>query len=228
MKKFNIKALSILLALVMLLGILASCATVEETTVAGSSETEDSTVTTQRETNDGDNSTEENPDKSDTEEDNSTEGTSYESAEQDSDSEEVTESEALTDSEETTTVDESEAPTVTEDTYVSLIDGENAELIENADRLVNGVNAYYTDTDRTAFHFYNKNTAVTCDLQSTKLVSSISDRYGNSYIENTMDVFIKMTDGSTYYASNSSDNAIANIFKNSNCKFISSSITKVS
>ena len=104
-------------------------------------------------------------------------------------------------------------PIVDEETYPSLLEGENAELIEYADRLSNGVNAYFTDTNRTAFYFKNMNASVTCDLQDTKLVSSISNKYGVDYITNTMDVFIKMTDGTTYYASNSTNNATANIFR---------------
>lgn len=211
MKKFNIKALSILLALVMLLGILASCTREEFTSATEGESTAATEATTATESKQTEAIT--SPDESEESQlptDRETEADSTTDEAETNVSGSVTDSDATT---ETLTEAISEEPTVTEETYVSLIDGENAELIENADRLANGVNAYYTDTDRTAFHFYNKKTAVTCDLQSTKLVSSISDRYGNSYIENTMDVFIKMTDGSTYYASNSSDNAIANIFK---------------
>ena len=100
-----------------------------------------------------------------------------------------------------------------EETYPSLIDGENAEFIEYADRIANGVNAYFTDPTRNSYYFENKNVGVTCDLENTKLVSSIDNKAGGNYIENTMDVFVRMTDGTTYYASQSDKDAIANIFR---------------
>ena len=54
---------------------------------------------------------------------------------------------------------------------------------------------------------------MTCDLENTKLISSIGNKAGGNYIENTMDVFVRMTDGTIYYASDSDKDAIANIFR---------------
>ncbi len=100
-----------------------------------------------------------------------------------------------------------------EETYPSLLEGENAEYIEYADRIANGVNAYFTDPTRSSYFFENKNVGVTCDLQNTKLITSIDNKAGANYIENTMDVFVRMTDGTTYYASDSQADGIANIFR---------------
>ncbi len=100
-----------------------------------------------------------------------------------------------------------------EETYPPLLNGDNAEFIEYADRIANGVNAYFTDPTRTSYYFENKNVCVTSDLENTKLISSIGNKAGGNYIENTMDVFVRMTDGTTYYASDSDKDAIANIFR---------------
>ena len=102
---------------------------------------------------------------------------------------------------------------VTEETYASILEGENSALIEYADYIANGVNAYFTDPTRTAFYFENKYVDVTCDLSDSKMVSSITNKHGGTYVENTMDVFLRMSDGTTLYASDSMDDAIANIYK---------------
>ena len=115
--------------------------------------------------------------------------------------------------------DESEESSTTpdddyvEETYPSLLEGENAEFIEYADHVANGVNSYFTDPNRTAFYFENKNACVTYDLEDSKVVSSIGNKAGANYVENTMDVFLRMKDGSVYYASDSDKNTYANIYK---------------
>ena len=110
---------------------------------------------------------------------------------------------------------ESESKNEESETEISDIklEGENADLIKTADALKNGVNAYYPGTDRSNYVFENLNADVHCDLQDTKLISKITDKNGNSYIENTMDVFIRMKNGNTFYASESDKNIRSNIYR---------------
>lgn len=170
MKIKGTQILSLIIALIMVVGVLSSC-----TGLFGNSETESAS---------------------------GSESGNASGSESSSDSDEDTE-------ESSSTPDDG----YVEETYPSLIEGENAEFIEYADRIANGVNAYFTDPTRTSYYFENKNVGVTCDLENTKLVSSIGNKAGGNYIENTMDVFVRMTDGTTYYASQSDKDAIANIFR---------------
>lgn len=216
MNKKELRILSLILAALMTVGIFASCGgKPEETTTTGQETTDvgDPTDATKETTSSEAPSsapteietTESEPENTG----NSTEDTTDFATEGSSETvTETTETET-----ESATVSETEVPSVTEETYPSLLEGENAELIEYADRIANGVNAYFTDTKRTGYHFYNQNTSVTCDLQNTKVVTAISNKAGQNYIENTMDVFVRMKDGSTYYASDSTANGIANIFR---------------
>lgn len=99
-----------------------------------------------------------------------------------------------------------------EDTEPKLT-GEHALLIENAKRLENGVNTYYTDGSRTAYIAENKNMAVECALVGDgKMITSLKNPQGGAYIENTSDVYVKTANG-TYFASGSSENARANLFR---------------
>ena len=167
MKHNQIKLLSLLLALVMAVGILASCKGPESDTEVESelpTETESATV---------------------------------------SDTEQTTEAES----------DAIELETVKP--YVSHLEGGDSALIELADYLKNSVNSYFTDSSRTAFVMENQTVSVTYDMESTgaKQVASIKTPGGKTYIENTMDVFLRMKDGSTYLASGSADDSTANIYR---------------
>ena len=114
---------------------------------------------------------------------------------------------------ENTTV-ESDTETETETERVALLEGEYAELIENADALKNGVTAYYPNGTRNAFRTVNGNMVYDYVLESNGAqLATIKDLNGNVYVENTMDVYVKMQDGKTYYASKSIDSASANIFR---------------
>ena len=227
MKNGKIRVLSLLLAITMVAGIFASCAKALAETTGGETTDEVETTASPTETDESkesaakDTTDEPIANSSDTEDSNTEDSNTDESAPESSSSscsasgteETETKQESST---ETPTESETESQTeaVTDEPLLpSLIEGENAPLIELADRLANGVNAYYTDTKRTGYHFYNQNASVTCDLQNTKVVSAISNKAGQNYIENTMDVFIRMKDGSEYYASDSTNNAIANIFR---------------
>ena len=106
-------------------------------------------------------------------------------------------------------------PAETEEDTTPLLDCDNAELIEHADRLANKVTSYYPDASRSSFVMENKNVSVLYDMETSgaKQVGSIKTVSGKTYIENTMDVFLRMKDGNTYFASASADNAVANIYK---------------
>ena len=83
----------------------------------------------------------------------------------------------------------------------------NGALISHANSLMNGVNAYFTDGKRTDFVLENQN--MTLEYALTYL----SDKSGNNYITGTSDVFVKMTNGNVFYASNSTKAATANLYR---------------
>ena len=91
----------------------------------------------------------------------------------------------------------------------------NQELIEYTNSLSNGVQAYFTDAKRT--HYSLQNQIMTMNYSRSaandQQVESIKNTSGHAYIQNTMDVFVKMTDGSYHYASKSSKSAEANLYR---------------
>ncbi len=105
-------------------------------------------------------------------------------------------------------------PFVTEKESQSILEGEYAELIENADYLKNGVTSYFVDGNRNYYRVENNNMDLDYVLtgKESQLVS-ISNKKGNAYVKDTMDVFIKTTDGNTYYASGSQRDAVANLYR---------------
>ena len=119
------------------------------------------------------------------------------------------------DSEASETVEASENETETEAPTASIADIKNGLLIENANKLANGVNAYFTDGKRTDFALENQNMSLEYALANykTQLVTSLKNAEGNSYLESTMDVFVKMKGGKTFYASDSTKNATANLYR---------------
>ena len=102
----------------------------------------------------------------------------------------------------------------TEDT-TPLLEGNDAELIELANRLANGVQSYYQDVDRSNYVIENKNSILNYQTWSSapQLVTSLTTKSGKKYIENTMDVFVRMQDGKTYYASDSLVGNGTNIYR---------------
>ena len=91
----------------------------------------------------------------------------------------------------------------------------NKDIIENANALANGVEAYFTGSERNEYAVENKNTVINYSLLNggASTVAAITDKNGNSYIENTMKVFARTTDGKTYYASNYLKTARPNIYR---------------
>ena len=108
--------------------------------------------------------------------------------------------------------DESEEET--DEPVISLIDGKYADVIENADRLKNQVTAYYTDGKRSGFRVANGYMVFDYRLSSeTDQLATISSPDGKVYVSDTMDVYVKMANGKTYYTSKSVDAAKANLFR---------------
>ncbi|MBQ8407689.1 MAG: hypothetical protein IJY39_02360 [Clostridia bacterium] len=108
-----------------------------------------------------------------------------------------------------------EEPTETETKVVVDLEGEHADLIELNYEMANGVQAYFTDSSRTHYNFTNKNMTLSYARSSTysQQVASITNTKGNTYIQDTMDVFIRMKNGNVFYASNSTKSAEANLYR---------------
>ena len=96
-----------------------------------------------------------------------------------------------------------------------VLDDDDGELILMADRLANGVQTYYEYGGRDFFIVENTNMLLKFAVSSNydNQVSSLTDKSGNAYINDTMDVFVRMTDGSTYYSSGAFTSASTNIYR---------------
>ena len=196
----------------MILGAFASCGSnssgSSESSTAQSSETgtegttsESATTTSETtvESTNG-NTTEESTESSETQE--STNGDSTEGTE-------TVESSETGDDTGNVSSEESTEPSV------EPIENDNTQLIEHSMALSNGVQAYFADPTRKNFVLKNQEMFLDYLRSSTgdQQVSSLKNTKGNSYIENTMDVFVRMTDGNTYYASQSGKSAEVNLYR---------------
>ena len=103
----------------------------------------------------------------------------------------------------------------TPDYVEPIITGPYADTIMQANRLADGVQAYYANSKRTVYRIENRNMALEYALSSSgpDLVTSLQNSQGKAYLENTMDVFMTMTDGKTYLASDSTAVPYANIYR---------------
>ena len=111
---------------------------------------------------------------------------------------------------------ESESGDIGEDTQSPSLDGiSNGAIIENANALMNGVQAYFPYPDRSHFAFENKEMSLDYALSNNEdqQVTSLKNKDGHTYISNTMDVFVTMENGKTYYASKSTAPTTANIYR---------------
>ena len=79
---------------------------------------------------------------------------------------------------------------------------------------LNGVTSYFVDGNRNYYKVENNNMNLGYVLtgNESQLVT-IRNKKGNSYVKDTMDVFIKTTEGNVYYASDSERSAIANLYR---------------
>ena len=87
-----------------------------------------------------------------------------------------------------------------------------SDTVKEANRLANGVQAYYTDNDKTAYVIENKNIKLTHGLSGKKYVSSLTNSDGEEYLYNTLDTYV-MFNGERYYGSNGSSSARVNTTK---------------
>ena len=199
----------------MLLGALASCTTTPEETTGGTgaetteATTDKSTAPTES-TNKPDDS--EVTDESEPIADSDSDGAdSSEDSEADSNSATVSDTNDITspveDTEDTDVRVEVPAPSIGEHAY--------SEIITNANALMNGVNARFGSGMRNSFVLENQNMTLSYALSAgaAQQISSIVNKSGNAYVQNTADVFVTMTGGQTYYASSSTKPATANLYR---------------
>ncbi len=92
---------------------------------------------------------------------------------------------------------------------------ENLAVIQNANNLKNGVNAFFTDGKRGEFALVNQKMSLNYALSAglKQQITSLVNTQGQPYITDTADVFVKLTDGTTLYASNSTKPATANLYR---------------
>ena len=125
----------------------------------------------------------------------------------------------LTDTTETSEIAESEKDSedVTKRPYDETVEidyvGSDADIVELGSILSNKVQSYYDDGDKSLFIMENADTVIKYNMNDELYVRSVTDKSGNVYVENTMDVFVQMKDGNKYYASNSLISPSMNIYR---------------
>ncbi len=211
MKK-NSVIISVLLIVSMMLGMLASCtsssfneSTTDEQTTAKETETTSESLTTSKpEDSSGDRGEESSGDKG---EDSDTETSTLDSSSESDSSESTTDTDSDSDTEtETEANGEIELPTV---------EVPEAENIVHANSLANGVNSYFEQgSNRETVIIENKNMTLKYGVSSFRdqQVSSLQNKNGGTYIENTFDVFVKTADG-IFYASKTNKSTTMNLYR---------------
>ena len=213
-----------MLMLSMIMGAMSACSapeetTAENTTTQGSKETEETTETKAEMSTPETDSVGEGvttQEATDTGEDSDAAVTESEAL-----SETVTETDATATSGSEATVEteiETVIETETEDSVTVNADrvpNAHDQLISSSNSLANGVQAYFTSASRTNYCIENQEMVMNYGRSagSAQLVSSLTNKQGASYVTDTMDVFVRMTDGFTYYASESSKNAEVNLYR---------------
>ena len=93
--------------------------------------------------------------------------------------------------------------------------GPYADTVMLSNRLADKVQAYYANSRRTAYRIENSNVQLEYALSSAEknYVTSLKNAKGQPYVENTMDVFMTMTDGNTYLASDSTAAPHTNVYR---------------
>ena len=187
MKKQLISLFSIIITLTMLLGVFTACSKKDGAPVA--STTEGQASSTETEKDGGSDITE-------------SKVTEVESSERPTEKETATETEKST-----------EEPT---ELHTSKeLECDEKELIEGADALANKVDAFYTGADTSLLTVENTNMSLNYTLDGTmpQYVNALKNTAGKTYIENTMDVFVKMSSGNVYYASEGLSSATMNLYR---------------
>ena len=206
MKRTLLSLLSLLLMLSMLMGAMSACTTPEETTAeATTAQKENQTTESKSEVTSGEKDTEDNV---------------QETTDVKDESDEVTTDDSLSDSSEETESQEKETETGSDDVTVNVdkIPDKNDQFIVGSNALANGVQAYFTDASRTHYTIENLEMSMNYSRSYSydQLVESIKNRDGATYVQNTMDVFVRMTNGDsidTFYASQSNKSAEVNLYR---------------
>ena len=189
MKKNWLSVIAFLLSVIMLVGILGACDGSDETDTAGSMEETESSL-------------------------RETEIVGDEIFTEESEESGVNDESTTAPLVESNTEKDTEAETEANPS-VEVVPNEYDPIIENAYELSNTVQGYFTNELRS--HLVLENQQI--DLEYVKshskdqLISYIKNKDGKSYIENTMDVFVTMKNGNTFYASKSNVSTITNFFR---------------
>ncbi len=210
MKKILLSIIALILATIMLAGTLASCGgdteTTSATTTAGESEptTESSKATEEKTTESSENEPEQNETTVPAEDDT----TGRDSA---TETETVTDTDSQTETE-TGSEDGTDEPEAVLKPELSEKYGDS---IVYADSLKNNVTAYYTSGKREDVVFENMEMGLEYVLTASRdqQVTALKNKDGKTYVDNTMDVFVRMNDGYTYYAKNSYSESVFNIYR---------------
>ncbi len=132
-----------------------------------------------------------------------------------SESEEKNESETSSSESASETVIETESETE-KNPVIEYLPGDYGSSILYADNIKNGVQSYYPDgTTRRDYAVENLHMKAQFALRagSEQKLTYLKNTKGKSYLENTMDVFIRMKNGKTYYASDSPTDARVNVYR---------------
>ena len=117
--------------------------------------------------------------------------------------------------EETHALSESATESSTNEETDAVAEYPHADIIDLTNNYANGVQSYFASSSWEMFIVENQNVSYAYSLPTEKeqYVSYIKNKQGNSYIENTMDVFVRMTDTDRIFASTSSNDAKVNVFR---------------
>ena len=212
MKKTYLSAISLLLALLMLAGVLSACKNKggDETTSPETSAVTETQGVGETESKSQAESTEDNT------EDNTEGGTSTSSGtETDPPAGSESESGGETAPGDTQTTEKDDQTTETEKPEIVVVENEYDAIIDNAYALAGGVQGYFTSDKRTHLVLENQQVNLTYarSLTYDQQIASLTNKNGIPYIENTMDVFVTMKNGNTFYASQSCVDAKTNFFR---------------
>lgn len=197
MKKKYFSAIALLLSVIMIATAFCACVNKGGSTVT---DIPDATDPVQKETQDEESQTS-NESLSATETNEVSENTD------ESGSESTSASESDTDSgSETETVGGSQ---------IDVVENEYDNIIDNAYGLSNQVQGYFNSEQRTHLVLENRDIELIYARANSKdqLITSLKNKNGGSYLENTMDVFVTMKNGNTFYASQSNINTASNFFR---------------
>ena len=126
-------------------------------------------------------------------------------------------SSTVSDTEETEKAEESETDEVGNGGDKETVSYDNVSpLVQNANSLANGVNAYFEQSsNRGNVIIENQNMTLNYGVSSfyDQQVAYIKNQNGGSYIENTFDVFVKMENGNTFFASKTSKPTTMNLYR---------------